>query len=128
MKKEKSIKILINTEIDFALFSFFESDNRFVILFEFKDIFIEVNDIYPFFALVKLREQLEKMKIFLLCKGSRIDVYPSGMSAIGFFAYQTEFGKHATQLVSIWEEELDVEVIATVKTQKQYHQKWLESF
>lgn len=86
-----------------------------------------VEDEYPFFALLKLRAELEKLNLILLCMGSRKDVYPSGMSANGLMAYKMVMGKPARELVNIFEPTKDIENIGTVAEQKAYRDLWLKS-
>lgn len=50
---------------------------------------------YPFFVLVSLRSLLEESETFILCNGSRKDVYPSGNTASGYLAYIMKMGKPA---------------------------------
>lgn len=80
---------------------------------------------FPFMALINIRESLEKMDKFLLCNGSRYDVYPSGMSAIGNKAYILELGKPGIKLVNIFKpcsKNIDL-----VQKQKEYREDWLKS-
>jgi hypothetical protein len=98
------------------------------------NFFIE-NDIivkgeYPFFVLMELREILEKNKIFILCNGSRFDVFPSNMSKIGFKAYINKIGKSSMEkdLVNIFDECEDMQYISTVQRQKDYNMEWMNFF
>jgi hypothetical protein len=83
---------------------------------------------YPFFALVNLRSLLEESETFILCNGSRKDVYPSGNTASGYLAYIMKMGKPAKKLINIFESTNDIEKIVSVNEQKQYRDMWLKSF
>jgi hypothetical protein len=82
-----------------------------------------------FEAQITLRAELEKAGHKILCAGSRIDVYPSGMSrfmAGGRKAYVTELGFPVTKLVDM----LDYagpESIGSIEQQRQFHQEWIKS-
>ena len=82
---------------------------------------------YYFFALAEIRRKLEGVNCLLLCNGSRIDVYPSGMSAIGTLAYEIIYGKRASKLVEIFETPRSSSQIATVVEQRNYWLGWLRS-
>ncbi len=107
--------ILINEDIDFDIL-------------EEKEI--SVTGEYPFFVLMELRDILEKRKVYLLCNGSRYDVYPSNMSKIGYKAYITKIGKPSLEkdLVNIFDECIDRNYISTVQRQKEYNKKWMDFF
>ena len=95
--------------------------------YELGELRIIEEDMYPFFALTKIRAELEKSGLVILCKGARRDVYPSGMSAIGIKAYELEFDKQATKLVDIFDEEMNIEKISSIAEQKFYRDNWLKS-
>lgn len=84
-----------------------------------------------FSAQVEFRKELELKKAKLLCAGSRIDVFPSGMSrsmAGAMKAYKTQLGKpsQSTDLVDIFDYARP-DAVATVEEQRDFHQKWIES-
>src|SRR4051794_8095008 len=60
-----------------------------------------------FEALIAFRHELESEGAFLLCNGSRVDVFPSGMSRTmggGRIAYIIRLGHPATETVDIFDE------------------------
>jgi hypothetical protein len=84
-----------------------------------------------FVCLINLRLYLEQRKCLLLCNGSRIDVYPSGMSremSGGRLAYITKIGNVTNRgdIVDIFEE-TGIAKIGTVIQQKEYHSRWINS-
>lgn len=92
------------------------------------DIFnIEAIDEYPFFALIKIRQQLESKGYFILVNGCRINVYPSGMQYSTFTAYELELGKPAIKTVDIFESFSNPKYVATVKDQERFFYKWVGS-
>lgn len=70
---------------------------------------------------------MEEDKLFLLCKGSRYDVYPSGMSSIGYKAYITVIGFPATELVDILDAETNEKYIASIEQQEKHRKEWMKS-
>jgi hypothetical protein len=88
---------------------------------------IKVEDEFPFFALVKIRMELEKLGIQILCNGSRLDVYPSRMGMMSLKGYELIMGKLATTLLNIFEPTNDINKIATVKDQELYFENWIKS-
>ena len=106
----------------------YESKDQYsYIRFELGSTIFESTDHFPFFALVKIRLQLESVDMFLACNGSRIDVYPSGLYVSSLLAYELKMGHQATQLVNIFEPCNDLNLIASVKKQKEYRYLWSES-
>lgn len=99
------------------------------IIFEFSNIKISKQGEYPFMILKDIRQELEKKNILILINGSRIDVYPSGMSLVGITAYIQRFGKQAfsDDLVDIFDETDEVELIGSVSDQIKYHRDWISS-
>ncbi len=88
---------------------------------------IEAIDEYPFFALAKIRQELESKGYYILINGSRRNVYPSGMQYNAFSAYELELGKPATNTVNIFDRINSSEEVVTVKEQEEYFCKWVES-
>ena len=84
---------------------------------------------YPFMILREIREELERKGTFLMINASRKDVYPSGMSKSGNKAYILVLGKKGSfdDLVDIFNEFEDIDLIATVEDQINYHTMWLSS-
>ena len=108
----------------------FESDSSLIkVCFHCMDISICKEDNYPFLALAKIREELEIKDLKILCKGSLLNVYPSGAALPFLKAYELQLGKAVTQkdLIFIFDPVSDVDKIATVKEQKAFYLKWLES-
>lgn len=99
------------------------------ITFKLEDYEISRKGDYPFMILKEIRLQLEKYNIFLLINGSRIDVYPSGLSLPGFNAYVQIIGQATLQeqLVNIFEETDQIELVGTVEEQMRYHANWVEA-
>ncbi len=93
------------------------------------NIFTSVEDFWPFRTLRKLREELEPEGVFLLCKGNRKDVWPSGGFIGGAQAYQFQIGKrvHFSDLVGIFDAEHDYTTLGTVVEQRAMFNLWLES-
>ena len=87
---------------------------------------------YDFFdCLIKLREFLEKKKLFILCQGSAINVYPSRMArdmSSGLKAYSLELGKKTSleQLVEIFDP-APVEAVGLIIEQNAFFERWIET-
>jgi hypothetical protein len=84
-----------------------------------------------FEALIKMRLHFENKDLFLLCNGSRRDVYPSGMSrdmSQGLKAYIHKIGFPCLRddLVDIFEA-ADLNQIGFVYEQKEFRNLWIES-
>jgi hypothetical protein len=85
---------------------------------------------FYFFMLRDIRSELQKSNIFLLINGSRKDVYPSGMSLPGMMAYVQIMGKQSSSLndlVNIFDETTQLDMISTVEEQDKYHNNWINS-
>ncbi|MBN8865912.1 MAG: hypothetical protein J0H92_21235 [Sphingobacteriales bacterium] len=123
--KTRKIKIKVNGRDDMAILNF--SDNEIVI--EVGNRKISRTGEYPFFILKEIRKVLEQENIFLMVNGSRIDVYPSGLSLPGFNAYIHVLGKPTSldHLVDIFEKTDQASLIGTVEEQVEYHAKWVEA-
>jgi hypothetical protein len=96
---------------------------------ECENIRIRVTDTYPFLALTKIRLELAKHHLVLICNGAKLNVYPSGAALQSIKAYELEMGKPVTKenLVVIFESTDDVDKIVSVDQQKEFYRKWLES-
>lgn len=84
--------------------------------------------VIPFFTLAEVRKELEKQQLFLAINGSRIDVYPSGMSSPGFNAYIhiMQMPARLDQLVHIFKETDKTDMLGTVEAQQRFHEKWIQ--
>lgn len=94
-------------------------------------IIIEKESETYFEALVKLRKDLEKINIKLLCKGCCKNVYPSGMilnMGTGRKAYTLSYGEQArmNSLVDIFTP-CSVDQYATVQQQADFFKSWIKS-
>ena len=81
--------------------------------------------------MVKLRKDLEKINIKLLCKGCCKNVYPSGMilnMGTGRKAYTLSYGEQArmNSLVDIFTP-CSVDQYATVQQQADFFKSWIKS-
>ena len=90
-------------------------------------VLIKEGDNY-FETLIKLREELEKMDIKLLCKGCCKNIYPSGMllnMGAGRNAYTLICGEQAKRnsLVDIFDACL-LDEYATIQEQSEYFENW----
>jgi hypothetical protein len=97
----------------------------------FADRSILQTDTDLFRSLAKIREELEKENMFLLCQGSRINIRPSAMfrDAIGGVrAYVLTMGQPGKpdQMADIFDPILPDEV-ATVEEQDRFYEAWLKS-
>ena len=85
-----------------------------------------------FDALVSIRTELERIELRPKCLGASENVYPSGMSrsmGVGDKAYRLTMGRPAMKkdIVDIFDVDSESQP-ASVKAQRQYFDKWLESF
>lgn len=106
--------------------TFTQRDSKVQLEFVSKSKKILVEDDFPFFALVKIRKELEELGIKILCNGSRIDVYPSSMGMMSLKGYELRIGEPATRLLNIFEPADDINKIATVDEQKLYFENWIK--
>ncbi|CDL81115.1 hypothetical protein [Xenorhabdus szentirmaii] len=132
MKERKiEIKVIMNGKEENAKLSLISTEKR--------ECFIRIwiTDIYrgefsglDFFAcFARLREELKD--VIFLCKGAKINVYPSSMSrqmALGMAAYEHILGKEATRedLVGTFDFE-DNDVAVSPSQQREYFYQWAES-
>jgi len=118
--KIKSAESIIKGELLIA-------DNEITLLYDQNRI-VKKGE-YAFFILMEIREELEKVNMFMLINGSRKDVYPSGMTAVGHMAYIQTLDKSTLRedLVNIFDETNEHDLIGTVVEQKNYHQEWVDS-
>jgi hypothetical protein len=101
--------------------------NLITIEFEYSNIKIQKQGEKPFYVLKQIRKYLDTLNIKIVCKGSLMNVYPSGMSSVGFKAYELQMGKPSTDMVNIFEETSRLELIATVEEQDFFYAKWIKS-
>lgn len=100
---------------------------RLIDLFD-QPIICEDRDLYE--SLKKLRKELEKADTYLLCNGSRIDIFPSGMSRSmggGRDANKVKIGKQNTNVLYDIFDYTDPENIVTVEEQEKYINEWIDS-
>ncbi len=92
---------------------------------------IKLKDIntFPFIGLQNIRMELEKIGFKLLCKGSRINVYPSGALLGGRNAYLLTLGRspERNETVMIFDEEIDIDKISSVEKQQKFYNDWKQS-
>lgn len=87
---------------------------------------------YDFFtALQELRRNLEKDRIYVLCNGAALNVYPSPMQlsmGTGTKAYVNYISKPAKMddVVNIFDCDSTLEFVS-VKEQDEFHKQWLNS-
>jgi len=87
------------------------------------------NDDY-FQSLGELRADFPHIKF--LCKGSKLNVYPSSMAsqmANGLVAYEVQIGMSADrdQIVHTFDYE-DQDICATIEEQREFRKQWMASF
>lgn len=132
MKKRKvDIKVIIDDKEEIANLDLISTEKGECFLK------ISINDSYHaefddtdfFSCFVKLRNELSDA--IFLCKGAKINVYPSSMSrdmSLGIAAYEHTFGKQATRedLVNIFDFE-DKDVNVSPDEQRKYYYEWADS-
>lgn len=121
--------LLKDKSVDKAELLIDDSGEQIKMKFIFKDIEILKEGELPFYVLVDLRKELEKLGYLLICNGSRIDVYPSRISSVGSNAYVLELNKKTTlnDLVNIFETTDKIDLITTVDKQKLYYMNIMKS-
>ncbi len=119
------ISIKAGNKIEEAFLSY---ENN-IIAFQYNNIHIIKEEDRPFIALKLLRQELEPLEIKLLINGSRLNVYPSGMSLITMGVYVLQLGKSATHdnMVHIFDNFHDITQIVSIADQEAYLKKWLDS-
>lgn len=132
MKERKvDIYVIMNGKKETAHLSLLSTDKRECFLQ------ISISDIYQnefsgtdfFDCFAKLRDELKD--VIFLCKGAKINVYPSGMArdmALGMAAYEFNLGEEVTRenLVGTFDFE-DNDVAITPHEQKAFFNQWSES-
>ena len=84
-----------------------------------------------FTALCRIREELEKQGVTVICNGASKDVYPSPMMrdmGDGDQAYRLKIGVPAkmADVVNIFEVDRDNFIPSTVLEQEEFYQEWLK--
>lgn len=125
--KRYQLKLFNGSEFSNSILIFQRKANEAELEFQSSYLNARVQDAFPFLALNKIRMKLEEMGIEILCNGSRIDVYPSGMLMMSLKAYELEMGKKAEKMVNIFNPTDDVHDIGTIKEQKDYFDNWFVS-
>ncbi|CBJ80437.1 conserved hypothetical protein [Xenorhabdus bovienii str. Jollieti] len=128
---KRKIKIILNGEMEEAELHMITSPNRHCCLkiFHNNNQLAESNDTDYFSCFADLRNQLKN--IIFLCKGAKINVYPSAMSrdmSDGIVAYETTLGQPGLpeNQVHIFDFE-DKYVDITPEEQRKFHSQWFES-
>ncbi len=84
-----------------------------------------------FECLCYLRKAFEEIGWLLLCNGSRIDAFPSGMSRQmggGLKLYITKLGEHSRmEDIVVLFDIAPADTVGTVQEQLDYHKKWVAS-
>jgi len=126
MKLYRVSSILSGNKFNSDIF-YFDNGNTVDVQYIGMNVDLKFTHHYPFFAFVEIRTKLEELGILVMCNASRIDVYPSGASAIGLMAYEMEMGLQATKLVDIFERCENQSLVTTVELQQKYRERWLKS-
>lgn len=130
MEKEICYVICIEKEQDRkAVIELTENEDSVTIRFSLGELTLEKEGDNYFDTLIKLREELEKMNIKLLCKGCCKNVYPSGMllsMGVGRKAYTLIYGEQAkmNSLVDIFDS-CSIDEYATIQEQLEYFEEWI---
>ncbi|WP_275368338.1 hypothetical protein [Xenorhabdus bovienii] len=128
---KRKITIIINGKMEEAELHLITSPGRHCCLrlFHNNNQLAESNDTDYFSCFTDLRNQLKN--IIFLCKGAKINVYPSAMSrdmSDGIVAYETTLGQPGLpeNQVHIFDFE-DKYVDVTPEEQRKFHSQWFES-
>lgn len=111
-----------------ALIELTENENSVEIRFSLDELVLKKEGDNYFETLIKIRQELERKDIKLLCKGCSYNVYPSGMilnMGEGRKAYTLNYGEQAKRnsLVDIFDSCL-LEEYATIEQQSEYFENW----
>ncbi|MEM9158365.1 MAG: hypothetical protein AAGB46_04890 [Verrucomicrobiota bacterium] len=133
MPEQYRVKLLLadDSKVDgvFALSEEFDPANVSLI---FEGRVIESKSVRDYFdGFCEIRKMLERDGIYPLCFGSRVDVYPSGMSRSmggGVKGYRLSLGSQVgvSDLVNIFDSSEEV-VPSKVSAQEEYFKKWIQS-
>jgi hypothetical protein len=126
MKKHK-IKLQTGNTIETATLIDGYSSLTFIRSNGFKKTYTD-HDLY--LCLAQIRRDFPDIKF--LCKGAKINVYPSAMCSQmsnGAVAYETKLGEKAPrdQIVHIFDFE-DQDIAQDIREQRAFHREWLNSF
>lgn len=111
--------------------SIYELDEKILLKLEFEENVYAGEDNNSFCALLKIRSDLEKNGIILLCKGCAKNVYPSGMMldmGIGDKAYLLNIGEQAKikNVVNIFDR-CSIDEYSTIEVQRKFYKCWEDS-
>ena len=129
MEKEICNVICIEKEQERkAVIELTENQDSVTIKFSLGKLVLKKEGDNYFDTLIKLREELEKLNIKLLCKGCCKNVYPSGMllcMGAGRNAYTLIYGEQAkmNSLVDIFDS-CSIDEYATIQEQLEYFEEW----
>ncbi|MBD2816829.1 hypothetical protein ID850_19370 [Xenorhabdus sp. Flor] len=128
---KRKIKIILNGKMEEAELHLITYPDRHCCLriFHNNNQLAESNDTDYFSCFAELRNQLKD--IVFLCKGAKINVFPSAMSrdmSDGIVAYENTLGQYASSedTVHIFSFE-DKDVDVSPEEQRKFHFKWIES-
>ncbi len=128
---EHAIRLTSQAGDEFGTVSYERNDlerkRRLVLKYRGRAIEESASDYFKAFC--DMRERLEKEGLRPVCYGASLNVYPSGMGrdmGAGLKAYRMVVGKHATDLVHIFESGPDV-IPSTVAEQRKFVESWLKS-
>lgn len=112
-----------------ALIELTENEDSVTIRLSLGGLVIEKEEDNYFDTLIKIREELEKSNIKLLCKGCCKNVYPSAMLLCmgeGRNAYALKYGEQAkiNSLVDIFDP-CSIDEYATIQEQLEYFEEWI---
>lgn len=130
MEKEMYSVICIEKEQNRnALIELTENEDSVTIRLSLGGLVIEKEEDNYFDTLIKIREELEKSNIKLLCKGCCKNVYPSAMLLCmgeGRNAYVFKYGEQAkmNSLVDIFDP-CSIDEYATIQEQLEYFEEWI---
>ena len=130
MEKEMYSVICIEKEQNRnALIELTENEDSVTIRLSLGGLVIEKEEDNYFDTLIKIREELEKSNIKLLCKGCCKNVYPSAMLLCmgeGRNAYALKYGEQAkmNSLVDIFDP-CSIDEYATIQEQLEYFEEWI---
>lgn len=128
---ERKIKVIINGKMEEAELHLITSpDKHFCLKIFHNNNLLSVTNNYDYFSCFSdLRNQLKD--IIFLCKGEKINVYPSGMQidmGLGMVAYENILGQRvlSNEIVHIFDFE-DKDIDVTPEEQQKFHFHWIES-
>jgi hypothetical protein len=110
----------------------FESDALFqYTVLHYKDDLLRIDSKSPHLQIAfrEIRQKLEEKGKRIFCKGSRLNVHPSGRQLIGETAYCLKLGHRVTSsdVENIFDFEEDESSIASISDQESFYKEWLAS-